>query len=181
MRLTVLCLGHGKTKKDRFGFGDSGPTGSSAHGRHSGIAHGPSDSFAGSRPNDTEGCRQGDWGWASDGGSSSRPVPALEARHSSTAPPMGRATTSTHEIGRRRELFGGMEVQGRTRRVSSGDGAARCFRTKSGPQAQAVGSLSPAGATPLAKSGSGHSTPQGPAGSPGGVEKKRYRKSWRPC
>src|SRR5213593_3102767 len=172
MRLTVLCLGHGKTKKDRFGFGDSGPTGSSAHGRHSGIAHGPSDSFAGSRPNDTEGCRQGDWGWASDGGSSSRPVPALEARHSSTAPPMGRATTGTHEIGRRRELFGGMEAQGRTGRVSSGDGAARCFRTKSGPQAQAVGSLSPAGATPLAKSGSGHSTPQGPAGSAGGVEKK---------
>ena len=45
-------------------------------------------------------------------------------------------------------------------------------RTKSGPQAQAVSSLSPAGATPLAKSGSGHSAPQGPAGSAGGVEKK---------
>src|SRR5207247_6667115 len=98
-----------------------------------------------------EGCRQGDWGWARDGGSSSRPVPAMEEGPPSTAPPVGRTAAGPHEVGRRTELSGGMEGQGRTGRVGGGDAAARCFRTKSGPQAQALGGLSPAGATPLAQ------------------------------
>src|SRR2546422_364667 len=151
MRLTVLCSGHGKTKKDRFGFGGSGPTGSRTHGRHPRIAHGSSYPVARLGPHDVEGCRQGAWGWACHRSSPPSPIPAKEARRSGTNSPVGRAAAGAHEIGGGAGLFGGVEAKGRTRRIGGGDAAAGCAGTKGRPQAQAVGGVSPAGATPLAQ------------------------------
>src|SRR5882762_8338616 len=78
MRLIVLCLGHGKTQKDRLGFGEAGPTVGVSNGRHSGIAHGASGSVARLGTNDLEGRRQGDRRWAGNRGAAPDEVSASQ-------------------------------------------------------------------------------------------------------
>ena len=174
-------LRHGKTKKDRFAVGSSGSTSGGAGWRRSRIAHGSSGSFAGFSANDLESHGQSARGWARDRGSPPSPVPALEERGPATPSALGRTAAGGYETGRRTGLFGSLEAQSRAGRVSGGDAAAWCSGTKVGPQAQTVGDLSFAGTAPLAQSGTGHPASQSPALCPGGMEKKRSPKSWRPC
>src|SRR6266576_3391655 len=105
MRLIVLHSGHGKTQKDRLGFGETGPTVGGWHGRHSGIAHGASCSVARFGPHDVKGCRQGDRRWAGDGGPTPDPVSAPQGKCSTDTPAVGRTAAGTDEIGRRAGLL----------------------------------------------------------------------------
>src|SRR5260370_19779829 len=100
MRLIVLCLGHGKTQKDRLGFGEAGPTVGVSNGRHSGIAHGASGSVARLGTNDLEGRRQGDRRWAGNRGSAPDEVSASQGERSTDAPAVGRAAAGADETGR---------------------------------------------------------------------------------
>ena len=177
----MVCWIHGKTKKDRFGFGGSGSTGGGEGKRCSPIAHGSSRSFACVGPNDLEGDGQGAWSWACDGGSAAGQVPATEGRGQTARAAVGRATAGAHEAGGRGCLSGRMEAQGRAGPVGGGDAHARRLGTRVGSPGKALGGVPLVGATPLAQSGPGHAASQGPAVGPRRVEKKRCPKSWRPC
>jgi hypothetical protein len=181
MRLIVLWLGHGKTKKDRFGFGGSGSIGSGAGGRCQRIARGPSRSVARLGSDDAKGHGQGAWGWPCDGGSPATAVPATKGRSQATRAALGRTAADAHATGRRAGVFGGLEAQSRAGPVGGGDAATGCFGTRVGSPSKAVGGLPLAGATPLAQGGPRHTTSESGDVGPGGVEKKRYPKSWRPC
>ncbi len=178
MRLIMLCLDHGETQKDRFGCSSAGPKGGRTDGRRSRVTHGP---FARLGPNDLAGYRQGSRGWAGDGGSPSSPVPGMEGGCQAATSAVGRAAAGAHETGGRAGLFGGMEGQSRAGSVGGGDAAAGCSGTKVGSSAQALGGVSSTGTSSLAQSRARYPTSQGRARCPGGVEKKRSPKSWRPC
>src|SRR2546425_12754625 len=89
MRLIVLCLGHGKTQKDRLGFGEAGPTVGVSNRRHSGIAHGASGFVACLGTNELEGRRQGDRRWTGHRGAAPDKVSASQGEHSTDAPAVG--------------------------------------------------------------------------------------------
>ena len=181
MRLIVLCLGHGKTQKDRFGISEGSSTGGLWHPRHPGVAHGPGGSAAGLGANDLEGSRQSDGRRAGDGGSAPEPVSASQRSRATDCPKVGRAAAGTPAVGGRAGLFVCLETQGRARPTGGGHAPAGGSGRKAWPPHQALGGLSAAGSASLAQSCPRYSTPQGPACGSGRVEKKRFPKSWRPC
>ena len=181
MRLIVLCLGHGKTQKDRLGFGEAGPTVGVSNRRHSGIAHGASGSVARLGTNDLEGRRQGDRRWAGNRGAAADEVSASQGERSTDAPAVGRAAAGADGTGRGAGLSVRLETPGRARPIGGRDAAPGGAGRKAGAPGQALGGVSAAGSPPLAQSGPRHTTSQDPAKPPRRMGKKRYPKSWRPC
>src|SRR5882762_5133974 len=172
MRLIVLCLRHGKTQKDRLGFGEAGPTVGVSNGGHSGIAHGASGSVARLGTNDLEGRRQGDRRWAGNRGAAPDEVSASQGERSTDAPAVGRAAAGADETGRGAGLSVRLETPGRARPIGGRDAATGGAGRKARAPSQALGGVSAAGSPPLAQSGPRHTTSQGPAKPPRRMEKK---------
>ena len=181
MRLIVLALGHGKTQKNRLRVSKRGSTVGGANRRHSGIAHGTSRSATCFGANDLEGCCQGNRRGTGDGGSTPDPVSTPQRERSSDSQAVGRPTAGTDDTGRGASLFGCLETHGGAGSTGGGDTAAGGTGTETGAPGQIFGGVSPAGATRLAQSRPRHQAPQGRAEGAGGMEKKRFPKSWRPC
>src|SRR6266850_2430033 len=172
MRLTVLCLGDGKTQKDRFGISEAGPDSGVSHSRRSRVAHGPSCAVTGVGANDLERCRQGDWRWASHSGSAPEEISAPQGECSADTSALGREAAGADEAGGGAGVFGLLETRGRTGPVGRRDALAGGAGAKARAADKALGRVSPAGSPPLAQSGSRHPTSQSPVGRPGGMEKK---------
>ena len=181
MRLIVLCSGHGKTQKNRLGFGETGPTAGLPNGGHSGIADGASGPVAWFGANDLEGGRQGDWRWPGNRGSAPDKISTPQGERSAHTTALGRAAAGADEAARGAGLSDGLEAQSRARPIGRGDAAAGGAGGKTRAPRKAIGSVSLAGSPPLAQSCPRHPTSQSRVSRPGGMEKKRSPRSWRPC
>src|SRR5712671_3139928 len=167
MRLIMLHLGHGKTQKNRLGFGEAGATTGLANRRHSGIADGAGGSVAWSGANDLEGGGQGDWRWTGNRGSAPDKISAPQGERSTHTTALGRAAAGADETGRRAGLSGGLETRGRARPVGRRDAAAGGAAGKAWAPGKALGSVSPVGSPPLAQSCPRHPTSQSRVSRPG--------------
>jgi hypothetical protein len=181
MILIMLYCSYGKTTKSQCGFGHQGPSGGGADPGYSNLAHGPSSSITGfGAPHfgtNGEGLGSG----AGYGGSPAESLPARGRSGFPASATLGWAATRAPKPGGRAGVPGRVAAQCGARRISDRFTPVYGPEPKSGPVGARVGGVSLARSPRLAESGSRYPAPQERSGSPGGVEKKRFRKSWRPC